>query len=247
GMYTLRLVDGTPSPTGSTFPDVAWRVDSTSEWVEMERISSGATECVYRYVDAPVGTSLQHRLSFPGLDVVQVQNGISRSHVTRNAQLVAAAPTASEFVFQTGEVTFTTLLIPLVEHDVPVSINQGTSSLADSLQALFTALLGPPETATSYTIAVAAQYGYQLLAGPTGLVDSIISRLPILLYPAAGYTASFPATLAAQLQQWQFDQGFSASTGLFVLDVTVFTSLASRQIPILALGELVFDNSQVGG
>lgn len=247
GMYTLRLVDGTPSPTGSTFPDVAWRVDSTSEWVGMERISTSRTESVYRYVDAPVGTSLQHRLSFPGLDVVQVQNGISRSHVTRNAQLVAAAPTASGFVFQTGEVTFTTLLIPLVEHDVPVSINQGTSSLADSLQALFTALLGPPETATSYTVAVAAQYGYELLAGPTGMVDSIISRLPILLYPAAAYTASFPQALAAQLQQWQSDQGFSASTGLFVLDVTVFTSLASRQIPILALGELVFDNAQVGG
>jgi hypothetical protein len=247
GTYTLRLVGGTPSPAGSTFPEVAWRADSTAEWVEMPRASCGGTECVYLYEGAPFGTSLQHRLSFPGLDVVEVQNGISGSHVTRNAQLVAAAPTSSAFVYRTGEVTFTTLLIPLVEHDVPVSINQGTSPLADSLEALFTALLGPAETAEEFTIAVAAQYGYQLLAGPTGLADSIISRLPILLYPAAEYTPSFPATLAAQLQQWQAGQGFSPDTGLFVLDVTVYTSLATRQIPILSLGELVFDNSLAAG
>ena len=33
------------------------------------------------------------------------------------------------------------------------------------------------------------------------------------------------------------------TTGLFVLSVTVYTSLSTRQIPILSLTELVFDNA----
>jgi len=246
GTYTLRLVSGTASPAGAGFPGAAWRADAASPWTEMAQASAGASEAVYLYEGAPPRTTLQHRLAFGGLDVVSVQNGLTSGYVTRNAQLVAAAPTAPAFVYRTAEVTFTNLLIPLVQHDAPLSINAGTSGLQASLQALFTALLGTGSTAEAYTLSVGAQFGYTLLAGPTGLASSIISRLPILLFPAVPFTSTFPATLAQALTQWQSDNGFAANTGLFVLDVTVFTSLTTtRQIPILALSELVFDNSLV--
>jgi hypothetical protein len=241
---TLRvsvLSSGGPSPTGD-FPQIDWRKPG-GDWHTLALRSHSATDAIYAYVeDVPADETIQHGLSFAPLDTVAWQNGAGSSRLTRNEHLVSTAVSAPVFVYSTSAVGFAQPTVPLIQHDAVIVFNSGLD-LRRAIASLFTSLLGA--SPTSYWLKVSVEFGYELV--PTQPpAPPIASFLPIGFLPTSQYDAGLPDRVCQVIDAWRAGKPFSATEGLFALDVTVFTTLTpagASKVPILRLQHLVYNNA----
>ncbi len=236
----LTLIDGgSPSPTG-VFPDLYWKRPAETEWRELQKGTPSGDQVIYTFEHPPATEeALQFQLVFPDMDVLSIENAISGAHLTRNEVLVTTAPTRPHFVYRTGQVAFSTLYQPFLQHAEPISFNNG-SDLQNALTTLFNTLLG--DAPTIYTIDVDAQFGYSLTGAPINDPASIVSYLPIAFLPATQYESTIPSRLAEAIWSWQITRPLPPGPYLYILAVTVYSSLDST-IPLLQLTELYYEGS----
>lgn len=232
----LTLPDGgSPSPT-SQFPDLSWKLPISDTWQPLEKGTPSATQIVYTFAQpVPAGLSIQFQLLFPALDVLTVENAISGAAIARNLALVPTAPTNEAFVYRTGQIAFATVYLPFLSHTEPISFVDGT--LQQSLQNLFTNLLGPD--ATEYTIDVALEYGYPLVGTDIESPSTIVSLLPIAFLPATPYVTTLPDELYAAIVAWQASRPLPAGQAMYIVAVTVYSTLTPGA-PLLQLSELYY-------
>jgi LysM repeat protein len=240
----------TPTPVASAYPAIEWRPVSGGDWEPLELQSTTNTppyRGLYVYQeDVPATEPIEHRMSIDGLDVVAWQNAIAAARITRNEHLVSTATTSGPFVYNTGFIGFPAPLVPFVQHENLIPFNDGLDREA-ALEALFTALLGTSSPA-SYFLKTGIEFGYEIVitAAPA---QPIASFLPVAFLPTSQYAATLPAAINAQIAQWSTGKPFSATQGLYSLDITVFTTLttaSASKVPILRLNHLVYDNSGGG-
>lgn len=239
----VKVLSGSgPSPTGD-FPLIDWRAPD-GDWHPLDLRAHTASGAVYVYVtDVPAHETIQHRLTFDRLDIVSWQNATGSTRLTRNEHLVGRAATADAFVYRTGAVGFAQPTMPLIQHDDVIVFNNGLG-LQAALTALFTTLLGSASP-TDYWITLSVQFGYEVVPTPPP-ARPLISFLPIGLLPLSQYDTTLPQRVYDIITAWQGGKPFPPGTGLFALDVTVFTSLTpavSAKVPMLRLQHLVYDNS----
>jgi hypothetical protein len=233
-----------PSPTGE-FPAIDWR-HADGDWHPLTLRSHTAGEAVYVYgTDVPAEDTIQHRITFDRLDVVAWQNATGTTRLTRNEHLVGRAATAPAFVYSTSAVGFARPVTPLIQHDEVIVFNEGLS-LQAALAALFTTLLGT-SSPTDYWITLSVQFGYEVVP-TTAPRRPLISLLPIGLLPLSQYDTALPRRVFDLITAWQTGKPFAPGFGLYVLDVTIFTSLTpegAANVPLLRLQHLVYDNAAV--
>jgi LysM repeat protein len=236
-----------PSPTGQ-FPRIEWR-RADGDWRPLELRLHTATDAVYGYVEeVPAEETIQHRLTFDAVDVVAWQNGSGSARLTRNERLVSRAATAPVFVYGTSQIGFAQPAVPLIQHDDVLLFNDGLT-LLPALQQLFTTLLGPAATAADYWVKLSVEFGYEVVATDPP-VRPLVSFLPIGLLPTSQYDTGLPQRVYDLITAWRVGKPFTATQGLFALDVTVFTTLtppAASRVPILRLQHLVYANSPAAG
>jgi LysM repeat protein len=239
----LRVAGATNAPP---FPQVAWRATAADPWMPLQQSEVSEVEAGYRYLEeVPAFRTIQHRLTFEQLDVVATQNAAGAARLTRNENLIAGRATNSAFIYRTNEVAFPNPLVPLLSPEDLIVFNDGRP-LRDALTALFTTLLGP--NATDYFVKTSIQFGYELVATVVP-VRPIVSFLPIAFLPATQYTAALPGQIDDVVTAWRTGKPFGPTEGLYVLDITVFTTLtppAASKIPILRLPHLAYDNGAGG-
>ncbi|HVT10719.1 MAG TPA: LysM peptidoglycan-binding domain-containing protein [Fimbriimonadaceae bacterium] len=240
--FSLSLLANAPQFPISPFPDISWRVPS-GEWNLLEKVSETATECVYRYLQpVGIGIPMEQRLAFAGLNIVQVQNALGSTRLTRNQSLVVGNDTAEPFVYTTDWVAFPQTLQPFLVQEALIPFGVVGQTLESALADLFATILG--SDATNYSVKVSAAFGYDLVDSDDSGVDPIVSLLPILFQPRAPFDTGLPGRLATALQTWQTGKPFSANEGLYVFDIAVYTSIDVQNFPpLVELKRLYFDRS----
>lgn len=242
----LLTIDGpSPSPTGD-FPSISWRRPG-GRWTQMTMQSHTTTTAIYLFdEDVTTTETIEQRLEYGGLDVVEWQNASGAARLTRNEHLVAGAATAPQFVYNTGLIGFAAPFVPFVQHENLIVFNDSLP-LGPALQQLFTDLLGSTSP-TSYWLKVSVEFGYEIVIVPLA-ARPIASFLPVGFLPASQYTTALPSSIDQLITTWLNGKPFTATQGLFSLDVSIFTTCTppdAAQIPILRLNHLVYDNSGGG-
>ena len=167
--------------------------------------------------------------------------------VMRNQELVATAPTASVFVYQTPWVTAQNPSVPYIVNANEIDIGS-PRDLATALESMLTALFQADPTSnppSSYTLKLGCRYGQPLtVADPHG--NRVTSYLPVVyvpLYALDGSSQSVTA-LATQLSSyvttWAGQQFPREAPGdFYVFDVSLLNpGSGSVTRPLLELSNL---------
>jgi hypothetical protein len=148
----------------------------------------------------------------------------------------------------------TVLLLPVGSHPVAVGDTVGSiarahslapstvaGAFADDVHALTPGVLLRPG-GNARTIRVAADFGFRLASAAApgdGQQREIVSRLPVLLRPSFLFdsaadlrpAAGFCADLAAELTSWATARGVPDGAGMWVFDISLYTTLPSATAP----------------
>ncbi|MEM7498870.1 MAG: LysM domain-containing protein [Pseudomonadota bacterium] len=222
--------------------------------------------------DRPVSTAIALSFGFEQLDLVTKQNGWSGIGVTRNARLLPKRTTNPDFVYRTREAMFPSKVTPYVLRSERVDLRDFASgtgtdpSLTEALSGFFNALFRQVINAASVTaldmgaagagrfVKVAARYGYDI-AVPAGGAAPFGAYFPLVLVPEYRFeipgdampdAGSFVTRFAKAVEDARAAAGAPAETGLFQIEVTVYstddrgtdTPVAGQ--PILSLTNLVY-------
>lgn len=179
-------------------------------------------------------------LTVPDRDIINQQNAWGAIWLTRNKQLLLSKKTNPEFIFQTPEVRFSSLITPLLINsqrwDIAAigSPNPQRLPLEDHLRHLFTTLL-PAHPEQAYDIRVACRYAFALaLAG--NAQDDLLSTLPVVLGPRASIdagenpdtaTAGLRSQLIQDIKKWYQAKEPVATKAMFVFSVSIFSHIQS--------------------
>ncbi|HEY0752995.1 MAG TPA: LysM peptidoglycan-binding domain-containing protein [Ktedonobacteraceae bacterium] len=246
-LNTLTLIlQGTPpaSPNGQ-FPAISWRQPG-EQWHWLTKSSETAQQCIYHYIE-PVRAfvPLEHRLVFPGIDIIDIENANGTIQLKRNQQLVSTQQTAAPFIYQTDLLRFPNLLRPFVRHENLIPFRKGNESLRDALEGLFRTILN--NATGGYALKLSAQFGYDLVTSSEAGVDPVVSLLPILFQPTMPYDPGYPERLALALANWQTGKPFQPAQGLYVLDLMIYSARTSLEnVPLLELNNLYYDRAPQG-
>ncbi len=266
---TLTLTVDGQNPTDS-WPTIAVNVNGTFESLTLQ--SSTATSALYDYPQGVMaGLNLEQQFLFSGLNIFDKQDGWAGVSITRNADLIPGVPTNQNFIYQTPITGFSAVEIPFIHDDTPIDINSSPPiALATALGHFFEDLL-TGDTATSRTIRVACNYGYQL-AGASAATTSnaplptlkasqealpLVAFMPILLIPSydfqlpADWNSAEPTSFVYQLAQavvcWNEENNPSTTNGAVFFDISIFSTLSEAvQMPLIELTEVRYVLPLVG-
>jgi LysM repeat protein len=182
-----------------------------------------------------------------------IQNARLALQVTRNAELVEGNPTRGEFVYSTPYVRFPSICTPLLSPGLRIdvaAVATGTArraTLAEHMSALFSTLLESAATGVR-KVQLQASYGLEL----QGEAELPPAMLPIKLGPAIEFTVpkdweagGFTEQAATAILEWLHEQHADIANGTLAFDVSVFSSLAATTLPLVRLGDLYLDLTQV--
>lgn len=251
----MVTIIGAP-PDGIGTPVILVAPDSC----EPVRIDGGAADSVsyvYRrrgtgneYLPAGDGQSIADRtIELPGMNILQRQDARTTIHLTRNEELVAGRPSASEFVYATPEVTFANPVLPSVTWDQAIdiaAIGSGTGpvsrSLTGQLATLFDALL-TGVTLPTLSIQVRTVYSYSKTSFAT-------VELPVFMQAplSVAIAGTGDGTLDAMIQDWAgaislwFSTNVPSGTaGQLGFDLRIMSDLTQQTMPLVHLGNLTLD------
>jgi hypothetical protein len=222
---------------------------------------AGTTEYIYldstrKMLDFTTAQSISSRaVAYSGIPILQQQNALASAYVTRNENLVQGQTTATDFVYRTPDVTFSSTLQPTISSDMPVdiaSIGSTTGqpvvrSLQAHLTALFTALTSNSSEA-DLTVQLVGTYTYTLNAGGG---TALPITIPIFMQPPLAVTtgsdagpvpiATMISDVALAVTGWFTSNVPSSTDGQLTFALTVMTSLTTTTMPMLNLSNLELD------
>ena len=237
--------------------------------------AAGPTSRTYGYPTGPSGITasapLTQQFRYTNLDSIELSDAWAGVAVARNESLLGPSgpPTNPAFVYRTPLVRFIDSQTPSLTWNDSISIPEtvgitGPASLPEFVAPLLANLFewGPGAT-RSWTLSVAAEYGYELVQGNDG--DALTSFVPILLRPSfvldpsqAEPNGPFVTGLCSGLTGWASTNRPSLQNGTFALDVSIYApgvsgprgatgAEATGGKPMLALHELVIPIDLVRG
>jgi hypothetical protein len=255
------------------WPDVYYV--GPSERIALPVSASGPTSRTFAYPTGPSGITasapLTQELRYSKLDAIALSDAWAGVAVARNEALLGPSgpPTNPSFVYRTPLVRFIDSQTPNLTWNESISIPEtvgitGPATLPEFVTPLLANLFEWDRGKTrSWTMSVAAQYGYELVQAPDD--DGLTSFVPILLRPSFVLDPSqavpygpFVTGLSSGLTGWASDNRPSLQKGTFALDVSVYApgisgprgatgSEATGDKPMLALRDLVIPIDLVRG
>ena len=217
------------------------------------------------YLPASKGRAIaDRRVTLPGLNILERQDAWSSAQLTRNGYLLEDGhlperrATAENFVYQTPEVRFASPYHPILDKDEPIDIaligsnnNRPVSrSLVNHLSALFTKLFEKTREST-VMIQIECCYEYTINEGLAPI------SLPIFLQPPhsfnvetdskppaggciGGSADQLPAVCdwASAINAWLQANRPSETNAVLHFDMTIFSNLTKRPMPLLSMRNL---------
>jgi LysM repeat protein len=186
-----------------------------------------------------------------GLNILQRQDAETVVELKRNVEPIKRRPSANDFVYTTGPVSFSDKVHPTISHGEALDIStlpdhsatHNTLPLAQHLDNLLDALL-LKNTQPALYFQLSCSYDYSLGSGLSRMV------LPLLLQPLTLVQvqdvaptgiitrAQLVANLAGGIQHWYQAYQPSTTDAAFRFDLTLFSNLTEHASPLLKLTDL---------
>lgn len=204
---------------------------------------SGNTQ-TYQYT-----ASNEYQLSFPGLNLIQIQSGVGGVWVVRNQNIATQVNNA--FVYETPVSEFSSVDVPLIVVDNLVLLNAPPATgdfptqLANFFNLLLTAQTSsvintPP--AASFQVKVAVSYAYQPVVSQTVPVQI---KLPVLIEPLFPLSTTnynqVAQTLGAAVQGWINSHAPTPNNAAIFVELSMYLpSDTSGTTPILQFNNIQY-------
>jgi len=202
------------------------------------------------YLAAAEGrTILARTIGWDGLDVLQIQNGAATIMIRRNETL-DGLPTNPLFVYQSAQVAFTTVTVPLLDPPVKIVLTSGATQKQPLVNYLtsFLGSLFSTAGAVPFTARIGGSFVYDIAGGTGGdpLQASLPVTLPIFLtLPLDPQDPAIPATLAGAVESFVAANALASRRALVQISVSLFSGLSSAQLPILTLDSVLLDTLRI--
>jgi hypothetical protein len=206
------------------------------------------------------------RVRVPDLDLLAEENARAGLRIRRNETLSAQHRTNSAFVYETPELRFGSVLVPILEPDVAIRVQDSTKEppAADKLYHylraflvdVFTVAAGvPPSEGGVLRLEGGFRYGLDREKNEAPLDVTLpicmtpqtrVTTAPPVPVPPATSQAPVPiATLARSLAEavlhWFAERGLTGHAGELVLRLTLYTAQQDEQLPVLQLNDISLD------
>ncbi|HWX64796.1 MAG TPA: hypothetical protein VNZ27_00075 [Rhodanobacter sp.] len=189
--------------------------------------------------EVPAQNQQTFRLAWNDISVSAYQNARARMLAVRNEDLLydPAHPdnpvlqTSPSFLLKTAEVSATSIVTPLIERDLPQEITgvDLNTALADAVQTLFPAASVLADTTASWGVF----YAYELVRDLGSQNNSLLSKLPVALYPNQPLAGAAGA-LAGAVQTWTDDNHPASAGGGWLFSVILYSGLESSARPLFS-------------
>lgn len=194
-------------------------------------------------ITIPAHDQQTFRLAWKDIGIAAFQNARARMLAVRNKDLLydpdrpqnPVLPTSGAFLFKTAEVTATSIVTPLIERSAPQKITGDdlATALGDAIQTLFPSNGLLQNTTASWGVF----YAYEL-AGGSSPGESLVSKLPVALYPNQPL-ASAAQAMADAVQTWTRNHHPATRGGSWLFDVILYSGLETNTRPLFS-AELSF-------
>ncbi|HIE5095260.1 hypothetical protein WG628_09710 [Stenotrophomonas maltophilia] len=251
--FSLTREQGQPGPS-QAWPTVeVMMTDGTYVPLKIRPPATPGSTTVYvpdSAITIPVQDQQTFRIAWNDIGVGAFQNARARMLAVRNENLLydpeaaetPSLPTSSAFLFKTAEVTATSIVTPLIERSQPQAISgpDVATALGNAIQTLFPS----SDTLQNTTASWGVFYAYEL-SGSATPGDSLISKLPVALYPNQPLTGAAQA-MADAVQTWTHHHHPATRGGGWLFDVILYSGLEASTRPLFS-AELSYTLGQAQG
>ncbi|NER39488.1 MAG: Ig-like domain-containing protein [Oscillatoria sp. SIO1A7] len=249
-------ITGQP-PTGIGNPTVKIPKHTTKPY----RVKCNGDFCFYFENDAtgkPLKASTSQGIGprevvLPNMNILARQDAETTVELKRNVGLVPCKTTASDFIYTTGKVGFANLYHPSIEHDEEVKIAEigaggpQNATLSQHLTNLFATLL-KENSQDTLSFLMTNTYTYKF----NSALEEI--ELPVIMQPMQSFDVknspgnSGETTLAQAISSWSGSildwftvHKTSTQEGILHFDLTIFSNLTQKPMPLLRLDSLTLE------
>ena len=204
------------------------------------------------------------RVRVPGLDLLAEQNARAGLRIRRNEKLSDHHPTNSAFVYETPELRFGSVFVPILEPDVAIRVEDSTEQpptqdklyhyLLDFLVDFFTPSGGvPPVDGGVLRIEGGFRFALDREANERalGITLPIYLTQPVLVTTASPAPAdAIPAATLAKgiadaVLAWFEERGLTGHDGELALRLTLYATRQNEQLPVLQLNEISLEMEHI--
>jgi hypothetical protein len=192
-------------------------------------------------------------VTLPKMNILARQDAETTVELKRNIDLVPSKTTASDFIYTTGKVGFANRYYPLIEYDQEISIAAISSgkpqkaTLSQHLTNLFNELL-KENSQDTLSFLMTNTYTYQL----NPALDRI--ELPGIMQPMQGFNVKGSSgrdddktltkmieSWSGSIQKWFNTHKTSIEDGILHFDLTIFSNLTQKPLPLVRLKSLTLE------
>lgn len=257
----VSLTSSAAPPAGLQWPTITIDQYKTVDGVAPNSFEFTAGNTYFQYKDAQKVN--QRSVAFPPLDIISLQDALAGVSITRNAVL-AGQPTNPDFIYQTPFITFSSMVVPLVDAITPISIDALNPlgqpvSLSQHLVNLLIAVFGG-DIASSEKVKLSCSYSYNAkpLTGFAPLIVPVLLATPFNLSVPADYTLPpagcqatppsgvFACVLAKAIVDWFQSSNPERAGGILTFDFAVYSKVdPTNQLPVVQFRNLTLNIMQV--
>lgn len=248
--YTLELIPPCTSPApgaSGQWPDVAYvNADGTQTCIPAG--TATADTMVYQVpadVFLPATNDAAFRLSWPSLNISEIQHARARLSVERNQRLIkdSHVDTNPKFVFSTNEAAFPGGITPLLDWNQPTPISGSGpgNALHQALDALFPAATRLPGLTTTINV-----YHQQKLLLDTAHPESPVSMRPVTSIANQPLVDSLADEIQSIISNWSQREQPDPTGGELAFFIQLNSVQENAQIPVLKISLVYSPDTQQG-
>jgi hypothetical protein len=249
-----------PAAGANSTRDVPSRATDVAKWVATYVFVKDG-----EYLKPEDGRQIAVRsVRVPDLDLLAEQNARAGLRIRRNETLSKDHQTNSAFVYETPELRFGSVFVPILEPDVAIRVEDSSKTppiadklyhyLLDFLVDFFTPAGGVPPV-DGGVLRIEGGFRYALDREPNE--EPLDITLPIYLTqqmlvatvtpppPNAIPVATLAQGIAAAVLEWFDDHGLTGRDGVLALRLTLYAVRQDEQLPVLQLNDISLDMEHV--
>lgn len=238
GFLTLIRLGASPGPDGQWPVVFCRKPDGSLQMLEAQPVSGGMA------VDYKVPTDVSipndwpaFTLEWQNLNVSEWQNATGQVFVERNQRLLGndGPSTNASFVFKTDEVKASGVVTPINVWSERVQLvgtpgpNYVETALNNAFNQLFPEVMQGTLTAT---ITVGISYAYELVTDAEDPARSLVSEMPVLLYPDKPLDSNTAGILQNAVDDWANSYQPNTNGGEWIFSLTLYSSMETQKRPL---------------
>ena len=242
--YTLKAMDHKTHDGNITWPTVTFIDENDKEYPLKLTEPVLDNKAVYTSLDhlfTDKTTWPTFRLVFTDMNVSTIQNARCGIAVERNQSLISnsTVKTNPAFLFKTAQTYSAGIATPLLSASNRLPLTNA-STLQKALNDTITTLFPAQHQIANLSLTLGIFYAYELNKDEGNPANSLITRLPVALYPDQPISADIGSQVSAIVDTWIQENKPSMVNGEWVFSLVLYSHTDQEKYPLLTLEQLYY-------